>query len=119
VELRSSALLGIYYSSIAKGKSNGAMRPPKGENRAMAPRKIKNLSLPECLRIETEKVAKAQERSVNDVLAEAVGYYVDRYVKDQQWASLKRYGSEKARECRIDEEDVDRLIAESRNSMSR
>ena len=85
----------------------------------MAPREIKNLSLPERLRIEIEKVAKAQERSVNDVLAEAVGYYIDRYVKDKQWASLKRYGREKARESRIGEADVDRLIAESRNSTSR
>lgn len=81
----------------------------------MAPREIKNLSLPERLRIEIEKVAKAQKRSVNDVLAEAV----DRYVKDQQWMSLKRYGREKAREGRIGEADVDRLVAESRNSMSR
>jgi len=81
----------------------------------MAPREIKNLSLPERLRIEIEKVAKAQERSVNDVLAEAV----DRYVKDKQWASLKQYGREKAREGRIGEADVDRLIAESRNSTSR
>jgi hypothetical protein len=64
---------------------------------------------------EIEKVAKAQERSVNDVLAEAV----DCYAKDRQWASLKRYGHEKARECRIGEADVDRLVAESRNSMSR
>jgi DNA-binding ferritin-like protein (Dps family) len=85
----------------------------------MAPREIKNLSLPERLRIEIEKVAKAQKRSVNDVLAEAVGYYIDRYVKDKQWASLKRYGREKARESRIGEADVDRLIAESRNSTSR
>src|SRR5208282_426249 len=59
----------------------------------MAPRKIKNLSLPERLRIEIEKVAEAQERPVNDVLAEAV----DCYVKDKQWASLKRYGREKAK----------------------
>jgi hypothetical protein len=81
----------------------------------MAPREIKNLSLPERLRIEIEKVAKAQKRSVNDVLAEAV----DCYVKDKQWASLKQYGREKAREGRIGEADVDRLIAESRNSMSR
>jgi hypothetical protein len=81
----------------------------------MAPREIKNLSLPERLRIEIEKVAKAQKRSVNDVLAEAV----DRYVKDKQWASLKQYGREKAREGSIGEADVDRLIAESRNSMSR
>jgi predicted transcriptional regulator len=85
----------------------------------MAPREIKSLSLPERLRIEIEKVAKAQERSVNDVLAEAVGDYIDRYVKDRQWASLKQYGREKAKEGRISEADVDRLIAESRNSMSR
>jgi hypothetical protein len=81
----------------------------------MAPREIKNLSLPERLRIEIEKVAKVQGRSVNDVLAEAV----DCYVKDQQWASLKRYGREKAREGGIGEADVDRLVAESRHSMSR
>jgi predicted transcriptional regulator len=81
----------------------------------MAPREIKNLSLPERLRIEIEKVAKAQDRSVNDVLAEAV----DCYVKDKQWASLKQYGREKAGEGRIGEADVDRLVAESRNSMSR
>jgi hypothetical protein len=79
----------------------------------MAPRKIKSLSLPERLRIEIEKVATAQERSVNDVLAEAV----DHYVKDKRWASLKQYGREKARECEIGEADVDRLVAESRNSM--
>jgi hypothetical protein len=46
----------------------------------MAPRKIKNLSLPDHLRIEIEKVAEAQGRTVNDVLAEAV----DCYVKDRQ-----------------------------------
>ena len=81
----------------------------------MAPREIKNLSLPERLRIEIEKVAKAQARSVNDVLAEAV----DRYIKDKQWASLQQYGREKARERGIGEDAVDRLIAESRNPMSR
>ncbi|MGA7286538.1 MAG: hypothetical protein WBX02_00470 [Terriglobales bacterium] len=81
----------------------------------MAPRRVKSLSLPERLRIEIEKVAEAQERTVNDVLAEAV----DRYVKDEQWESLKRYGREKAKEARIGEEDVDRLVAETRNSMSR
>lgn len=81
----------------------------------MAPREIKSLSLPERLRIEIEKVAKAQDRSVNEVLAEAV----DRYVKDRQWAGLKQYGREKAKESRIGEADVDRLVAESRNSTSR
>ena len=81
----------------------------------MAPREIKSLRLPERLRTEIEKVAQAQERSVNEVLAEAV----DWYVKDKQWASLKQYGQEKAKENGIGEADVDRLIAESRNPMSR
>ncbi len=76
----------------------------------MAPREIKNLSLPERLRIEIEKVAKAQDRSVNDVLAEAAAHYIERYVKDQQWASLKHYGRDKAKEQGIGEADVDRLM---------
>jgi len=85
----------------------------------MAAREIKSLTLPARLRIEIEKVAKAQDRSVNEVLAEAVGNYVDRYVKDKQWASLKQYGRQKAREGGVSEDDVERLISESRNSMSR
>ena len=85
----------------------------------MAPREIKNLSLPERLRIEIEKVAKAQDRSVNDVLAEAAAHYLDHYIKDQQWAGLKHYGREKAREHGIGEADVDRLVAESRSLMGR
>ena len=81
----------------------------------MAPREIKSLSLPARLRIEIEKVAKAQGCSVNDVLTEAV----DRYLKDKPWTSLKQYGRQKAREGGIAEADVDRLIAESRSPMSR
>lgn len=81
----------------------------------MAPREIKSLTLPERLRVDIERVAKAQKRSVNDVLAEAVDFYV----KGEQWTSLKRYGRDKAKEGRINDADVDRLIAESRNSMSR
>jgi hypothetical protein len=81
----------------------------------MASRQTENLSLPERLLTEIEKVARAQERTVNEVLAEAV----DRYIKDKQWASLKSYGRQKARERGIGEGDVDRLIAESRKDLSR
>jgi predicted transcriptional regulator len=69
-----------------------------------------NLSLPDGLQAEIEKVARAQERTVNEVLAEAV----DRYVREKQWQSLKSYGRQKARERGIKEGDVLRLIAESR-----
>jgi hypothetical protein len=81
----------------------------------MAPRENKNLSLPDKLLTEIEKVARAQERTVNEVLAEAV----DRYVKDKQWASLKSYGRQKAQERGISDEDVEPLIAESRRDLSR
>ena len=67
-------------------------------------------SLPDDLRAEIEKVARAQDRTVNEVLAEAV----DRYIKDKQWQGLKSYGRQKARELGIKEGDVPRLIAESR-----
>ena len=76
----------------------------------MAIGQTENLSLPDGLQTEIEKVARAQERTVNEVLAEAV----DRYVREKQWQSLKSYGRQKARERGIKQNDVLRLIAESR-----
>ena len=76
----------------------------------MAKGQTENLSLPDGLQTEIEKVARAQERTVNEVLAEAV----DRYIREEQWQTLKSYGRQKARERGIKEGDVLRLIAESR-----
>ena len=76
----------------------------------MATGQTENLSLPDGLQTAIEKVARAQERTVNEVLAEAV----DRYIREKQWQSLKSYGRQKARERGIKESDVLRLIAESR-----
>jgi predicted transcriptional regulator len=76
----------------------------------MATGQTENLSLPDGLQAEIEKVARAQERTVNEVLAEAV----DRYIREEQWQTLKSYGRQKARERGIKEGDVLRLIAESR-----
>jgi metal-responsive CopG/Arc/MetJ family transcriptional regulator len=75
----------------------------------------KNLSLPDALLAEIEKAARAQERTVNDVLADAV----DSYLKEKKWTNLKSYGQEKARERGIRESDVDRLISESRRDLGR
>jgi hypothetical protein len=52
---------------------------------------------------------------VDDVLSEAVG----RYIKDQQWTALKRYGRAKSSELGLTGADVPRLIAESRAERSR
>jgi predicted transcriptional regulator len=59
---------------------------------------------------ELEKLARAQERSVDEVLSEAV----DRYIRDEQWEAVKRDGVAKSRERGLTEADVPRLIAESR-----
>jgi predicted transcriptional regulator len=75
----------------------------------------RSVMVPEELLAEIEKVARAQDRTVDEVMAEAL----NRYIKDKQWASLKSYGRAKARERGLTEEDVDRAIAETRNSPSR
>ena len=64
---------------------------------------------------ELEKLARAQERSVDDVLADAV----DCYIKEKQCDSLKRYGRAKSRALGLTEDDVPRLIAESRQERGR
>jgi len=76
----------------------------------MAKGQTENLSLPDGLQTEIEKVARAQERTVNEVLAEAV----DRYIREEQWQSLKSYGRQRARERGIKGGDMLRLVAESR-----
>jgi hypothetical protein len=69
-----------------------------------------NISLPEELLAGIKSAAEAQHRSVDDVLADAV----QRYLEDHSWAKLLGYGAERAKALRIEESDVDRLIAESR-----
>ena len=66
--------------------------------------------LPISLMTEVEKLARAQERTVSQVVAEAVG----RYIKEVQWQSLKAYGRERALARGLTEADVPRLIEESR-----
>jgi predicted transcriptional regulator len=60
--------------------------------------------------VELEKIARAQERPVEAVLAEAI----DRYVKDMQWQGLKSYGRAKAQGRGIKPSDVQSLVADSR-----
>jgi len=66
--------------------------------------------LPISLMTEVEKLARAQDRTVSQVVAEAVG----RYIKEVQWQSLKAYGRERALVLGLTEANVPRLIEESR-----
>ena len=71
--------------------------------------------LPDAQLAELEKLARSQEKTVNEVVVEAV----DLYIKDKQWAALKRYGRAKSRELGLVEGDVPRLIAEVRQQHGR
>ena len=64
---------------------------------------------------ELEKLARAQERSVDEMLSKAV----DRYIRDKEWEAVKRYGVAKSRERGLTEGDFARLIAESRAERGR
>jgi metal-responsive CopG/Arc/MetJ family transcriptional regulator len=79
-------------------------------NSFMATGEAQMPSIPNTLLAEVERVARAQKRSVNQVLTEAI----DRYVKEERWQRLKAYGQERVRALNLTEDDLPRLIAESR-----
>jgi hypothetical protein len=81
----------------------------------MATGDLKILGLSDAQLAELEKLARAQEKSVNQVVAEAV----DSYIKEKQWEAIKRYGRAKSREMGLTESDVPRLIEEFRQEPGR
>ena len=70
----------------------------------------RNIPVREELLSEIEEIARAQGRAPQEVLEEAL----NSYIKELQWASLKSYGRQKAREQDLTEDDVDTAIAEIR-----
>src|SRR5215472_11143761 len=102
------------------GPSNSPSGRPPGsldDNDVPVPVKIekamatgRNISLPESLLAQIRNAARAEHRSVDDILADAV----TRYLEDRSWTNLMSYGAEQAKALGIAESDVDRLIAESR-----
>jgi metal-responsive CopG/Arc/MetJ family transcriptional regulator len=71
--------------------------------------------LPEDLQLELEKTARAQGRPVGEVLSEAVSAYLN----ERSWQNLIESGRNRTRDLGITEEDVPRLIAETRSELSR
>jgi metal-responsive CopG/Arc/MetJ family transcriptional regulator len=74
-----------------------------------------NISLPEPLLAAIQSAARAEHRSVDEVLTDAVV----RYLEERSWTKLLDYGAEKAKALGITESDVDRLISESRAEQRR
>jgi hypothetical protein len=71
--------------------------------------------LPEDLQLELEKTARAQGRPVGEVLSEAVSAYLN----ERSWQNLVDSGRNRAKDLGLTEEDVPRLIAETRSELSR
>ncbi len=69
-----------------------------------------SLSLPPKLLREAERLARREGRTRSELLREALR----RYVADSRWRELREFGRSQARKLRIDEADVEQLIAEYR-----
>jgi metal-responsive CopG/Arc/MetJ family transcriptional regulator len=76
----------------------------------MATGEIPIPGIPGSLIAEVERMAREQDKTVSQVVTEAV----DRYLKDEQWQRLRAYGRERAAARRLTEDDVPRLIEEAR-----
>jgi metal-responsive CopG/Arc/MetJ family transcriptional regulator len=69
-----------------------------------------NIFLPEPLLSEIVNAARAEHRSADEVVADAVGVYLER----QAWRNFVEGNERKAKARGFCEEDVERLIAETR-----
>jgi hypothetical protein len=77
------------------------MRPPAED---------KIIVIPPTLVAEIRAAADEEKRSAQEVVSEAI----ERYLKNRRWQRIFAYGEERARALGLSEEDIPRLIAESR-----
>ena len=77
----------------------------------MKPRAEHNtIALPPALVAEIQAAADEEQRPVEEMLREAI----ERYLRNRRWQRIFAYGEERARTLGLSEEDIPRLIAESR-----
>lgn len=74
--------------------------------------KILSLSLPPELLREAERLAKKEGRTKSELFREALR----RYIQEQRWAELRRYGAQQVQKLGITEPEVERSIAAYRKS---
>lgn len=69
-----------------------------------------SLSVPPEMAEKIKELMKKEGRTRSELIREALR----RYVEEQEWKEIYRYGEMKAREKGIKEEDVDRIVHEYR-----
>jgi len=72
--------------------------------------KLVTISLSPKLLKKAEKAAKEEQRTRSELLREALR----KYLEDREWDKIYRYGERRARVLGFDEEDVERLVDETR-----
>jgi hypothetical protein len=82
----------------------------------MKPRVEHNsIAVPRALVAEIKAAADEEKRPVEEMLREAI----ERYLSNRRWQRIFAYGEERARALGLSEEDIPRLIAESRGEQQR
>ena len=72
--------------------------------------KIWNISLPPDMAAAAEKTAKQESRTRSELVREALR----QYLWGRRWNTIRQYAEQRARAAGIREEDVDRVVHESR-----
>jgi len=73
------------------------------------------IGIPPALLAEIKAAADEDKRSAEDLLREAI----EHYLKTRRWQRIFAYSQERARTMGLSEEDIPRLIAESRQEQRR
>lgn len=71
------------------------------------------ISLPPDLAKEYDRLAKRKGENRSQLFREIIYFYVSRQ-EEEEFYRLQRYGAKKARELKITEEDIERLVFEGR-----
>jgi Arc/MetJ-type ribon-helix-helix transcriptional regulator len=69
-----------------------------------------SVHMPSDLLAQAQAVADEEHRTADDVVREAV----ERYLSDRRWQRILAYGEERTKTLGLTEDDLPRLIAESR-----
>lgn len=77
---------------------------------AVRTNKTLSLSLPLELARQAERIAKREGRTKSELFREALR----RYIQEQRWMDLRRYGAQQARKLGIREPEVERVIEDYR-----
>lgn len=72
-------------------------------------------AIPPSLLAQVQPAAEEDHRPTRDLLCEAL----ERYLRERQWQKVFAYGEQRARELGLTEDDIPRLIAESRQERAK